>query len=80
MAIEFKLIPEKVPKSVKAGSRYDAIIDKFYESDISSARVDTESMEAKTLALGLRTRLRSREDITGIKVSQRRDKVYLFRE
>lgn len=79
MAIEFELIAEKVPRAVKTGSRYDGMIDKFLKSDITSARIDTKSIDSRTLALGLRTRIRSRE-ITGIKVSQRGNKVYLVRE
>lgn len=77
--IEFKLIPEKIPKAVKFGSKYDDIIDAFDKSDKESVRVDAPKMDMKTLSMGLRTRIRQR-DMTDIKVSMRGDKVYLARK
>ena len=79
--IEFKLIPEKLPKAEKRkrGSKYDAIIDQFCKSTNESVRVDAKGIEPKNLAIGLRNRLNQRE-IKDIVVSQRKDKVYLVKK
>lgn len=76
----FELVPEEVPRQQKKGSKYDPMIDQFVQSEIKSARVFVKGINAKELAIGLRGRVRSRDLMETIKVSQRRDKVYLIKK
>ncbi len=77
--MKFELIPEKMPTIKKKASRYDPIIDQFMQKDVRSVWVNTKDMEPKKLAIALRSRVRARDIMNEIKVSQRGDKVYLIK-
>jgi len=77
--IQFELIPEKAPRITKKASRYDPIIDQFLNKDVDSVRVNTKDMESKKLAIALRSRVRAREMIDEIQITQRGNDVYLVK-
>jgi len=77
--ITFELIPEKVPRITKKASRYDPIIDQFLKQDMDSVRVNTIDMKPKELSIALRSRVRARNMMGEIKVSQRGKNVYLIK-
>jgi hypothetical protein len=47
--------------------------------DIDSVRINTINMKPRELAIALRSRVRARNLMNEIKVSQRGDKVYLIK-
>ena len=77
--LEFELIPEKLPRGVKRRSRYDIIIDQFFDGNDDSVRVNVKNMKGRELATALRSRVRVRELMDRIRVSQRGEKVYLLK-
>jgi len=77
--IQFELVPEKIPRITKKASRYDPILDKFTDMDNDSVRINTINMKPRELAIALRSRVRARNLMDEIKVSQRGDKVYLIK-
>jgi hypothetical protein len=77
--IQFELIPEKAPRITKKASRYDPIIDQFLDKDVESVRVNTKDMESRKLAIALRSRVRARNMMNAIQVTQRGNDVYLVK-
>ncbi len=77
--LDFTLTPEKIPKVerefAKRGSKYDAVLDQFLESDSKSVRVGAKGVTSQTLLIGLRTRIKVRK--LSLTVLQRENKIYL---
>lgn len=79
---EFKwIIPEEIPKwmIVKARKEYDECIDEFLESNLESARVNIPDVKTKSLARLLAGRIKKRQLSDKVRVSVRKDRVYLVR-
>ena len=75
------LVPEELPSPVQVKRRkeYDECVEEFLESGLKSARVNIPGVKPLSLARLLTGRIK-RKGLTGkIRVSVRKDKVYLVR-
>lgn len=76
---ELTLIEEEVPKAkrLKKGSKYDPIIQKFLDSSMKTARVQSRGIRSSTVLAGIKNRVDMLKLKDKVDVVLRSGRVYL---